>query len=72
MFNYNACWQMLCDQDAWNCPDCKKFQPATKTMEIWARPEILVVHFKRFRSHGRFGEKIDDEIYYPIEACILP
>jgi hypothetical protein len=39
-------------------------------MELWSRPDVLIVHLKRFRSHGRYGEKISSEVFYPIEVCL--
>lgn len=36
--------------DAWRCPHCQQYQPVVKTLGVWSLPDILVVHFKRFRQ----------------------
>jgi ubiquitin carboxyl-terminal hydrolase 4/11/15 len=32
----------------WYCPTCKEHRQATKKLELWRVPEVLVVHLKRF------------------------
>lgn len=36
--------------DAWRCPHCQQYKPVVKTLDVWSLPDILVVHFKRFRQ----------------------
>lgn len=36
--------------DAWRCPHCQQYQPVVKTLDMWSLPDILIVHFKRFRQ----------------------
>lgn len=36
--------------DAWRCPHCQQYQPVVKTLDVWSLPDILIVHFKRFRQ----------------------
>ena len=43
----------LGDDDLWYCPRCKEHQKATKKMDIWTLPHILVVHIKRFKQVRR-------------------
>lgn len=63
--------ETLSGDDMWYCNKCKEFVVATKKMEVYKTPEILIVHFKRF-SHNRmsmFGSrKINDEIDFPVEG----
>lgn len=40
--------ERLGPEDAWYCPNCKKFQQATKQFQLFTLPEILVIHLKRF------------------------
>ena len=68
----NACFdefskeENLSEQDAWYCPQCQKHQQATKKLDIWKVPDILVIHLKRF-SHSRYRrDKIENMIDYPI------
>eukprot|EP00911_Craspedida_sp_UC1_P002439 UC1_evm1s1817 len=55
------------------CSTCKEFQEATKRIEIWRRPDTLMVHLRRFHvSRGFFSrEKIDATVEYPIESLDL-
>jgi len=56
--------EKLEENNEWYCPECKKFQKATKKMEIYKAPHILIVHLKRFRNHS----KIDTVVDFPIEG----
>ncbi|KAL4474713.1 hypothetical protein ABPG72_002306 [Tetrahymena utriculariae] len=61
----------------WYCSKCKRHVLASKQMEIYNTPKILIVHLKRFKSgnvrnFGRYyfesgGKKINDLIDFPIE-----
>ncbi|EAR83728.2 ubiquitin carboxyl-terminal hydrolase (macronuclear) [Tetrahymena thermophila SB210] len=61
----------------WYCSKCKRHVLATKQMEIYNTPKILIIHLKRFKSgnvrnFGRYyfesgGKKINDLIDFPIE-----
>lgn len=42
--------ETLSTEDAWRCPNCQKYLPVVKTLGLWSLPEILVIHFKRFRQ----------------------
>ena len=57
--------------DAWYCPSCKEFRQAEKTMGVWAAPDTIVVHLKRFASIGHYREKIENYIAYPVEGLDL-
>eukprot|EP01102_Stenamoeba_stenopodia_P015465 TRINITY_DN5275_c0_g2_i2.p1 TRINITY_DN5275_c0_g2~~TRINITY_DN5275_c0_g2_i2.p1 ORF type:complete len:407 (+),score=100.16 TRINITY_DN5275_c0_g2_i2:2-1222(+) len=56
--------------DQWYCPKCKEFKQATKKMDLWKLPEILVVHLKRF-SNKLFRDKLDTFVDYPLSAFDL-
>ena len=57
----------LDEKNSWYCPNCKKHVQATKKMEIFKAPPILVIHLKRFKSTGHYREKITIPIRFPIE-----
>lgn len=42
--------ETLTMDDAWRCPHCQQYLPVVKTLDIWSLPDILIVHFKRFRQ----------------------
>ena len=59
--------EVLSEDNAWYCNRCKELRRATKTLEIWTIPDILVVHLKRFGGNRSFRDKIDVFVDYPIE-----
>ncbi|KAF2465810.1 UCH-domain-containing protein [Lindgomyces ingoldianus] len=63
--------EVLSEDNAWFCNRCKEFRRATKTLEIWTAPDILVVHLKRFSAHRTFRDKIEALIDFPIEGLDL-
>jgi ubiquitin carboxyl-terminal hydrolase 4/11/15 len=57
------------DRDnSWKCPHCKKNVEATKKMEIFKVPQILIIHLKRFKSLGMSREKINSAVSFPREG----
>ena len=40
--------ETLGEEEMWYCSDCKEFRQATKKMDIWSPPRILIIHLKRF------------------------
>jgi ubiquitin carboxyl-terminal hydrolase 4/11/15 len=61
----------LGEEDAWYCPSCKKHQQATKKLDLWKLPDILVVHLKRF-SHSRYHrDKIENSVNFPLTGFDL-
>lgn len=60
--------ERLGEDDTWYCPDCKKHQQATKKVEIWKVPDVLVFALKRFGSSRYSRDKIDDNVDFPVEG----
>ncbi|CED82890.1 Ubiquitin C-terminal hydrolase [Phaffia rhodozyma] len=58
--------ETLGEDDLWYCSNCKAHQPATKKLELWKVPDILVVHLKRFGGARNLRDKIDNLIEFPI------
>ncbi|XP_020093909.1 ubiquitin carboxyl-terminal hydrolase 9-like isoform X1 [Ananas comosus] len=57
--------------DMWYCPSCKEHRQATKKLDLWRLPEILVFHLKRF-SYSRFlKNKLDTFVNFPIHNLDL-
>ncbi|KAF8403395.1 hypothetical protein HHK36_011497 [Tetracentron sinense] len=58
-------------EDMWYCPGCKKHQQASKKLDLWRLPEILVIHLKRF-SYSRFMKnKLETFVDFPIDDLDL-
>lgn len=47
--------ETLSAEDAWRCPHCQKYLPVVKTLGLWSLPDILIIHFKRFRQQQLKG-----------------
>ncbi|KAJ7251294.1 ubiquitin carboxyl-terminal hydrolase 4 [Mycena rebaudengoi] len=63
--------EILDKDDAWDCPKCKVKRKASKQLSLARLPPILVIHLKRFEIHGRFSDKIDTFVDYPLKSLDL-
>lgn len=63
--------EILSESDTWYCPRCKEHRRASKTFELWKAPDVLVIHLKRFSAHGRFNNKLDVMVDFPLEGLDL-
>jgi ubiquitin carboxyl-terminal hydrolase 4/11/15 len=67
----NECLSMFSENEeleadnAWYCPTCKIHVQATKKMELYKLPKILIIHLKRFKSQGYYREKLSTHIQFP-------
>ena len=53
--------------DEWYCSTCKEHVEATKTIEIYRSPPVLVLQLNRFKAHNSyFREKVEDFVSCPI------
>ncbi|XP_021771249.1 ubiquitin carboxyl-terminal hydrolase 8-like isoform X1 [Chenopodium quinoa] len=58
-------------EDMWYCPSCKQHRQASKKLDLWRLPEILVVHLKRF-SYSRFlKNKLETYVDFPLDNLDL-
>nr|XP_014353499.1 PREDICTED: ubiquitin carboxyl-terminal hydrolase 11 [Latimeria chalumnae] len=53
------------------CPMCKKHQLATKKLDLWSLPEVLIIHLKRFSYTKYSREKLDTVVQFPISAAYV-
>ncbi|BGP01124.1 Ubiquitin carboxyl-terminal hydrolase [Rhodotorula toruloides ATCC 204091] len=58
--------ERLGEDDMWYCSRCKEFKQATKKVELWKVPDVLVFALKRFSSGRWSREKIDDLVDFPV------
>lgn len=63
--------EQLGEDDLWYCPNCKEHRRATKQLEIWKSPDILVIHLKRFSNSRNLRDKIDALIDFPLKGLDL-
>lgn len=63
--------EILEKDDAWECPKCKVKRRASKILSLARLPPILLIHLKRFEVHGRFSDKIDTFVDFPMKGLDL-
>uniref|UniRef100_A0A8C7W8Y6 Ubiquitin carboxyl-terminal hydrolase n=1 Tax=Oncorhynchus mykiss TaxID=8022 RepID=A0A8C7W8Y6_ONCMY len=58
--------ETLEEENPWYCPMCKKHQLATKKLDLWSLPEVLIIHLKRFSYTKYSREKLDIIVDFPL------
>ncbi|RVW91634.1 Ubiquitin carboxyl-terminal hydrolase 10 [Vitis vinifera] len=53
------------------CPNCKEHRQATKKLDLWRLPDILVFHLKRFSYSRYLKNKLDTLVNFPIHSLDL-
>lgn len=53
------------------CEKCQLKSLCSKKIEIWKMPNILIIHFKRFRYNKNHNKKIDTYINFPLNNLDL-
>lgn len=53
--------------DPVSCSRCNSRQPATKKIDIWKSPNILILHLKRFRYGAQGAEKIMNKVSFGVD-----
>ncbi|XP_069767450.1 ubiquitin carboxyl-terminal hydrolase 8 isoform X2 [Narcine bancroftii] len=63
--------EKLTDNNRFHCSNCKAHRDSTKKLEIWKLPPILLVHLKRFSYEGRWKQKLQTNVDFPLENLEL-
>ncbi|XWS74654.1 hypothetical protein CRYUN_Cryun01aG0016500 [Craigia yunnanensis] len=56
----------LVPEDMWYCPQCKEQRQASKKLDLWRLPEVLVIHLKRFSYSRSIKHKLETFVNFPI------
>ncbi|XP_050245151.1 ubiquitin carboxyl-terminal hydrolase 5 isoform X1 [Quercus robur] len=57
----------LVPEDMWFCPQCEERRQASKKLDLWRLPEVLVIHLKRFSySRSIKHNKLETFVNFPI------
>ncbi|KAK9281366.1 hypothetical protein L1049_004266 [Liquidambar formosana] len=56
----------LVPEDMWYCPQCKERRQASKKLDLWRLPEVLVIHLKRFSYSRSMKHKLETFVNFPI------
>ena len=60
--------EILDKNNLWYCSNCKVHVQASKKLEIYKVPPILIIHLKRFKTHGFYREKLNVPIEFPVKG----
>lgn len=63
--------ERLTDNNKVFCRHCKAHRDSTKKLEIWKIPPILLVHLKRFSYEGRWKQKLQTSVDFPLDCLDL-
>uniref|UniRef100_A0A7N8YFZ5 Ubiquitin carboxyl-terminal hydrolase 8 n=1 Tax=Mastacembelus armatus TaxID=205130 RepID=A0A7N8YFZ5_9TELE len=63
--------ERLTDNNKVFCRHCKAHRDSTKKLEIWKVPPILLVHLKRFSYEGRWKQKLQTSVDFPLDGLDL-
>lgn len=63
--------EILSTEDLWKCPKCNELKRASKKIDIWLLPKVLIVQLKRFNYTRYFRDKIDLLIDCPLRDLDL-
>jgi ubiquitin carboxyl-terminal hydrolase 4/11/15 len=78
-FNEFKRQELLDEDNKWYCNKCKEHVQATKQLEIFKVPPILIINLKRFKQSkqsmrymgmfsGGAGQKIDADVDFPLDG----
>jgi len=59
--------ETLGENDAWYCSECKDFKCATKKLDLYNSPDLLIIHLKRFSYTRLNRDRINTLVKFPIE-----
>uniref|UniRef100_G3PQC3 Ubiquitin carboxyl-terminal hydrolase 8 n=1 Tax=Gasterosteus aculeatus aculeatus TaxID=481459 RepID=G3PQC3_GASAC len=63
--------EKLTDNNKVFCRHCKAHRDSTKKLEIWKVPPIVLVHLKRFSYEGRWKQKLQTHVDFPLDTLDL-
>uniref|UniRef100_A0A8C8SXP0 Ubiquitin carboxyl-terminal hydrolase 8 n=1 Tax=Pelusios castaneus TaxID=367368 RepID=A0A8C8SXP0_9SAUR len=63
--------EKLTDSNRFYCSHCKTQRDSLKKLEIWKLPRVLLVHLKRFSYEGRWKQKLQTSVDFPLEGLDL-
>ncbi|XP_040476578.1 ubiquitin carboxyl-terminal hydrolase 8 isoform X1 [Ursus maritimus] len=63
--------EKLTDNNRFYCSHCRTRRDSLKKIEIWKLPPVLLVHLKRFSYDGRWKQKLQSSVDFPLENLDL-
>lgn len=62
---------LVSEPDMWKCPQCEERRQASKKLDLWRLPKVLVIHLKRFSYNRSIKHKLDTHVNFPIHDLDL-
>ncbi|PWA50595.1 peptidase C19, ubiquitin-specific peptidase, DUSP domain-containing protein [Artemisia annua] len=56
----------LVPEDMWFCPQCEERRQASKKLDLWRLPTVLVIHLKRFSYSKTVKTKLERFVNFPL------
>jgi len=63
--------EVLTQDNAWYCSKCREFQIASKKIDLWRLPDLLIIHLKRFSFDRMWRQKINSLVNFPLNNLDL-
>lgn len=63
--------EVLGENDAWFCSKCQGFKCASKKIDLWNSPDLLIIHLKRFSYTRTWRDRINTLVKFPLEGLDL-
>jgi len=63
--------ETLSENDAWYCSKCKDFKCASKKIDLWGSPDLLIIHLKRFSYTRNWRDRINTLVKFPVNGLDL-
>eukprot|EP00002_Diphylleia_rotans_P020272 TRINITY_DN3937_c0_g1_i2.p1 TRINITY_DN3937_c0_g1~~TRINITY_DN3937_c0_g1_i2.p1 ORF type:complete len:708 (-),score=130.67 TRINITY_DN3937_c0_g1_i2:126-2249(-) len=60
--------EKLTDDNMWYCSNCKEHRTATKKIDVWKLPPILIIQLKRFSYTKYLRDKIESFVEFPLQG----
>ncbi|CAL9236397.1 unnamed protein product [Arabidopsis halleri] len=61
----------LVPDEMWFCPQCNERRQASKKLDLWRLPEVLVIHLKRFSYSRSMKHKLETFVNFPVHDLDL-
>jgi len=62
--------EILGEDDQWYCGNCKMHVRASKKIDLWKIPQVLIIHLKRFQYTRGYRNKIESIVDFPINDIL--
>ena len=63
--------ERVAGSNSWFCTRCKAHRESAKQLEIWRLPPVLLIHLKRFSYVGKWKQKLDTSVNFPLSGLDL-